>query len=281
MSAAAGSPVLAVARLELADVLRSRWVAFTLAVHAALAATFIVAGMNESSVFGYTGSGRALVALTHALLVLLPLLALMAAGQVVTQARADGTLELLFSQPISRDSYFSAVTLVRFGVVVAPLAAFMTIIVVHGRLAHGQALPWAYYSRCLVVGAALCWAYTGLGLLVSTLARSQARAVIWLLLLWVLGVALLDFALAGLMLEWRLNPRTVFLLSSLNPVQSARMALLSSADPELSSLGPVGFYLSSRIGHEALHALGVAWPVVVGTCAWIAALLRFRRQDAA
>ncbi len=47
----------------------------------------------------------------HALVLLLPLLALTATGQVVNRARDDGTLELLFSQPIRREAfYFAAVT---------------------------------------------------------------------------------------------------------------------------------------------------------------------------
>ena len=279
MSAGALTGVRAVARLELAEVLRSRWIAFSVVTYAALAAVFILAGLRESGIFGFTGSGRALVALTHALLVLIPLLALMAVGQVVTAARSDGTLELLLSQPLTRDSWFVGVSAVRFAVVLVPLAAMIAVIAGYGRLAQGDPVPWLQAGRCLAVTASLAWAFLGLGLLVSTIARSQARAVIWLLLLWVLGVALLDFALAGLMLQWRLNPQTVFTLAALNPVQAARMALLASADAELAVLGPVGFYLSSRIGAPLLTALGIAWPAVVGTASWLVALARFRRDD--
>ena len=69
----------------------------------------------------------------------------------------------------------------------------------------------------------------------------------------------MDFALAGMMLQWRMEPRVVFVLAALNPVQSIRMALLSSADPELSVLGPVGFYLANQIGSTGLYVLGVGW----------------------
>jgi hypothetical protein len=109
--------------------------------------------------------------------------------------------------------------------------------------------------------------------------RNQAKAVMLTLLVWVGAVALLDFALAGMMLQWRLNPRAVFVLASLNPVQAARVALLSSADPTLSGMGPVGFYLINRIGPTALHALGLLWPAVVGLVAWVAAARHFCRRD--
>ena len=57
------------------------------------------------------------------------------------------------------------------------------------------------------------------------------------------------------------------------------MALLSGADRELSALGPVGFYLSNRIGASALFVLGIGWPTVVGLVSGGFALRRFCRND--
>jgi hypothetical protein len=82
-----------------------------------------------------------------------------------------------------------------------------------------------------------------------------------------------------MMLQWRMEPRVVFALAALNPVQSIRMALLSSADPELGVLGPVGFYLANRIGSTGLYVLGVGWPMVLGTLAWFSGLWTLRRGD--
>ncbi|MBW1761634.1 MAG: hypothetical protein JRJ64_09020 [Deltaproteobacteria bacterium] len=109
--------------------------------------------------------------------------------------------------------------------------------------------------------------------------QNSARATMYLLLIWVAAIAFMDFALAGMMLQWRMEPRVVFVLASLNPVQSIRMALLSSADPELSVLGPVGFYLANEIGSMGLYVLGVAWPMLLGTLAWMSGLWKLRRGD--
>ena len=65
----------------------------------------------------------------------------------------------------------------------------------------------------------------------------------------------------------------------MNPVQDARMALLSGLEPELSNLGPVGFYLANKVGGPTLYALGVAWPAFVGAVAWLFAFVRFRTSD--
>jgi ABC-2 type transport system permease protein len=263
----------------MAEVLRSRWLVFCVLVYAVLAGVFLLVGMRESTVFGFTGTGRVLVSYVHALLVLLPLMALIATGPAINRARDDGTLELLFSQPISRGAFFSAVSTVRFIVLLAPLAVLMAAVGFFGRFAFGQEIAWSFIGHCLVLCSVLVWSYCGLGLWVSATVQNQARATMYSLLLWVAGIALMDFALAGMMLQWRLEPRVVFVLATLNPVQSIRMALLSSADPELSVLGPVGFYLANQVGSTGLYALGVAWPTLLGTLAWLLGLRRLRRGD--
>ncbi|MDH4282933.1 MAG: ABC transporter permease [Myxococcales bacterium] len=269
----------AVAQLDLAEVLRSRWLIFCVVVYAVLAGVFLLVGMRESTVFGFTGTGRVLVSYVHALLVLLPLMALVATGQVVNKARDDGTLELLFSQPISRGAFFMAISIVRLLVLLAPLAVLMVAIGIFGRVAFGQQIAWTFIGHCIVLCSILVWSFCGMGLWVSTTVQNSARATMYLLLIWVSGIALMDFALAGMMLQWRMEPRVVFAVAALNPVQSIRMALLSSADPELSVLGPVGFYLANQIGPTGLYVWGVAWPTLLGTLAWMSGLWKLRRGD--
>ena len=50
---------------------------------------------------------------------------LVAAAPELTFERDDGTIELLFGQPLSRPSYFIAVTLVRLAILVVPLLVLM------------------------------------------------------------------------------------------------------------------------------------------------------------
>jgi len=270
---------IAAVRLDLAEVLRSRWLVFCGVVYALLAGIFVLVGLRESTLMGFTGMGRVLLSFSHALLLLLPLLALTATGQTINRARDDGTLELLFSLPMRRGAFFAAVSLTRYLVLALPLAALMVGMAIIGRVAFGQAIPWGFLLAAVAVSSSLLLAFVGLGLLVSTLVRNQARAMIWLLLLWAAGVALLDFALVGLMLQWRLDPASVFLLAALNPVQAARMALLSGLQPELSVLGPVGFFLANRVGEAGLVALGIGWPTLLAATCWLLSLHRFRRGD--
>ena len=269
----------ALARLELGDVLRSRWLLFCAGMYAVLAALFVLVGLRESTVVGFTGMDRVLLSVTHALVLLLPLLALSGTGLVVNRAREDGTLELLFSHPVTRADYYAAVTLVRFGALLLPLLVLMPGLAIAGTLLFGQGVPWAFVARALVVSAALLWSFTGIGLAISTRVREPARAMMYVLLAWVLGVALLDFGLIGVMLQWQLPAWMVFALATLNPVETARLALLSGAEPTLATLGPVGLFAAQRLGAGMLFTLGVAWPILLGTGCWLSGWRRFRRGD--
>lgn len=271
--------VAAVARLDLAEVLRSRWLVFCLCVHGALAATFVLVGLRESGIIGFTGMGRALMSWTHALLFLLPLLALSATGQVVNAARDDGTLELLLANPVSRTGWFVGTSLVRVLALVAPLLVAMPAMAIAGSVAFGQPVPWDFVWRGVAVSTSLLLCFVALGLCISTFVRNQAKALMLTILVWVTGVALIDFGLIGVMLQWELPPSAVFTLAMLNPVQCARLALLSAAQPELATFGPVGFFLANRVGADGLLAIGIGWPLLLGATAWAWSLAMFKRRD--
>ncbi len=271
--------VVAVARLDFAELLRSRWLAFCVGVYVLLAGIFVFVAMRESTVLGFTGMGRVLLSFIHVLVLFLPLLALTGTTQALGRARDEGALELLLTQPISRRAYFVGVTVVRYLVLIVPLVVLVLLMGVLGMLVFGEDVPWRFVVKALAISAALLWAFVGLGLAVSTGVRNQTKAMMYGLLLWALGIALLDFALVGMMLAWRLDARAVFLLAALNPVESARIALLSTAQPDLGVLGPVGFFMTTRIGAGALLALGIGWPAAVGSGAFAVAARRFCRDD--
>jgi ABC-type transport system involved in multi-copper enzyme maturation permease subunit len=270
----------AVMRLDFGEVRRSRWLAACLLVYGALGGVFVLVGLRESSVYGFTGVGRVLFSLCHALVLVLPLLALLATVQAVNRARDDGSLELFLSHPIGRTAYLLGVTLVRLGVLALPLAAVVLALAAGAGWLRGDAVPWRFLARSLAVCVALLAAFVGIGLATSVRVRHAARATSIVFAIWAASVALLDFAAIGLLLRWRLPPQAVFALAAANPVQAARMAILSSAEPTLATLGPVGFYLANRVGGDALFALGALWPALLGGLAWLVAWWSFRRGDA-
>jgi ABC-2 type transport system permease protein len=274
----ASREVLASARLDLGEVLRSRWLSLAILVYASLGAAILFAGMRSSEVLGFTGMSRVLLSLTHVLLVVLPLLSLMGTSGVVARAREDGSLELLFSHPLSRTHYLLSLALTRYLVLALPLVVLFGVLAGLAT-AFGEVVPWEMALRSVLVSCALLWAFAGLGLAISVGQRNQTRTLVRALLVWAACVALLDLGLVGLLLQWQVEPRLVFALAAVNPVELARLALLSGLDPELSTLGPVGFFLFHRVGPQNLFALGVGWPAVLGTAAFSWSVLDFRRGD--
>lgn len=273
------SEFASISRLEFAEFTRSRWLVFCLLVYGVLTSVFVLVGLRESTIIGFTGMGRVLMTFSHALVFLLPLLGLGATAQVVNGAREDGTLELLFGHPASRAGWFTAIAVVRYGALLLPLVALLVLMALVGSAAFGQRIPWSFLGRVLLVSASLLFCSVALGLTVSTFIRNQAKALMAILLIWAVQVALIDFGLVGLMLQWRMPPEAVFAIAALNPVQDARLALLSSADPDLATLGPVGFFLVHRLGHGALFAIGIAWPLLLGAALWLWSLRSFGRGD--
>jgi ABC-2 type transport system permease protein len=133
--------------------------------------------------------------------------------------------------------------------------------------------------KSLLVTFALVWSFIGVGLLLSAIARTPERATVYALLTWLLTTVLHDFGLIAVLLRARLLPGLVFALAASNPAEAGRLAMLSGIDPELSVLGPVGFWIANALGPQATLAVGVGWPLVLGALAAALALRCLQRTD--
>ena len=271
--------VRALFRLELAEAIRSRWMAFTASVYGLVFAGFVWLGLRESRVLGFTGLSRVVLNIANAVVLAVPLVALVATTPTVVRARQSGFFELILTQPVRRTEWFTAAILSRWLVVVGPLAALLGGALLVGSARGGDPELATMVGKSLAVTIALAWAYVGIGFWVSTVARTPERATILALVVWVASAALHDFALVGALLRFRLAPMAVFVLAAANPVESARIAVLGSVDPQLSVLGPVGFWLANTLGEASVLAVGIGWPLALGTVAIVFASRRLRRAD--
>jgi ABC-2 type transport system permease protein len=274
------SPRMALLRLELADAMRSRWVIFTAASYAIVFGAFVWLGLRESSVLGFTGLSRVVLNVSNAVVIVLPLVALVATHQSIVRARSTGMFELLLAQPVRRQDWLLAAVASRLLVIVGPLAVLLLGTLVFGATSGESGLAPLVVRSLLVVGS-LSLGFVGIGVLVSSAARSTERATVYALVVWLGASVLHDFGLIGLLLRWDLSPPVVFALAALNPVEASRIAILGSVDPELSVLGPVGFWLANSVGPRLSLVLGVGWPVVVGAIALLVARRNLQRSDLA
>jgi ABC-2 type transport system permease protein len=270
----------ALLRLELSEAIRSRWLAFTCVVYAALFAAFVWLGLRESAVLGFTGLSRVVLNMANAVTLAVPLVALVATSQTVVRARQSGFFELMLSQPVRRSDWFSAVLTSRLVVVAAPLVVLFAGALVASAFVDGEDRDLVpIVLRSLAVTAALAWAFVGLGLWVSSSARTPERAIVLSLLVWVAASGLHDFAVIGALLRAKIPPSAVFALAAANPAESTRVAILSGVDPDLSVLGPVGFWLSNTLGPRLALLVGIAWPALLGSVALLFARRKLARAD--
>jgi ABC-2 type transport system permease protein len=265
-------------RLELAHALRSRWVTFTGLVYLLVFGAFVWLGLRESSVLGFTGLSRVVLNVSNAVVIVLPLVALVATAQSVVSSRTSGFFELFLSQPCRRSDWFWAVLASRMLVIVGPLVALLVGTLIAGACMDEPALL-PLVSRSLLVTIALTWAFVGIGLWLSSVARTSERATVYVLLAWLGTTALHDFGLIALLLRFKLLPAVVFALAASNPAEAGRLAILTGIDPELSVLGPVGFWLATTLGPQLTLLVGVGWPILIGLGAIYASLRHLNRAD--
>lgn len=255
-------------RLELSEAMRSRWLAFTAVVYGFVFSGFIWFGLRESRVLGFTGLSRVVLNVANAVVLAVPLVALVATSQTIVRARQSGFFELMLSQPVRRADWLVSVVASRFLVVVGPLVVLLVAALVVGRFRDADdAMLAPVVARSLLVTTSLAWSFLGIGFWISARAKTPERAMVMALVAWLGAAALHDFALVGLLLRFRLAPSVIFALAAANPVEAARIAILGSVDPDLSVLGPVGFWLANRLGAGLGLAIGAGWPALLGTFA--------------
>ncbi len=274
------SPTRVMWRLELAEALRSRWVVFTAVVYSAVFGLFVWLGLRESSVLGFTGVSRVVLNVSNAVVLAVPLVALVATSQTIVRARQTGFFELMLTLPVRRRDWLAGIVASRFIVVVGPLVVLLAAALVYGAASgEGDAALAPTVLRTLAVTCSLAWAFIGIGFWISAYAKTPERATVLALVGWIVASALHDFALIGALLRFRLAPAAVFALAAANPVEAARIAVLGTVDPDLSVLGPVGFWLANTLGPSATLAVGVLWPALLGTFALYRAERRLARAD--
>lgn len=272
-------PVLVFLRLELADALRSRWVAFTCVLYAVLGLACVWLGLRESTVLGFTGLSRALLNLANAVIVAVPLLVLVATHSAVVRGRSNGFCELMLAQPVRRASWFLAVLGARLLVLVGPFIVLLVGSLVASRVVTGEGGIGPIAFKCLAVCSALVFGFVGVGMLISAASPTVERAMVLALVAFVTTSALHDVMLISVLLRTALPPYVVFILAALNPSEAARVGILASVDSELSVLGPVGFWLANALGPVVALAVAVVWPMVIGLVSNWTALRIFRRSD--
>lgn len=258
---------LKIARYQLQDVARSRWILF-------YGAFFLVL---TDALFRFGGSGeRVLLSLMNVVLVAVPLISIVLGAMYVYASREF--TELLLSQPVRRRSLFFGL----FLGLALPLAGAFVIGVgvpfaIHGGFAAAGA---GSVALLLGTGVLLTLVFAALAFLVALRAEDRIKGLGVCLALWLFFTVIFDgLVLLGIYLFAAFPiEQPVIALSLLNPIDVGRILLLLNF--EISAL--MGFtgavfqqFFGSSMGQIVTAAALLSWMAVP----FVLGLRAFGRKD--
>ena len=255
--------ILIVARKEVREGLRNRWVLATTLLLAALALTLSFLGSAPTGNVGVNQLDVVIVSLSSLTIFLVPLIALLLSHDAIVGEMERGTMLLLLSYPIGRNqvilgkfighlAILSFATLFGYGAAAVALAATGTEI---------DATSLSSFVAMLGSSVLLGAVFIAIGYLVSARVRERSTAGGISIGIWLLFVLIYDMALLGALVAAGGHALPAGLLDTLlllNPTDAYRMLNLGSGEASaLSGMGGIA-------GHTVLNAT----LLIAALCAW-------------
>lgn len=271
--------VLIIARKEIREGLRNRWVLATTVLLAALALTLSFLGSAPTGNVGVNRLDVVIVSLSSLTIFLVPLIALLLSHDAIVGEMERGTMLLLLSYPIGRNqvmlgkflghlAILAFATLFGYGAAALALAATGTEI---------DPASWRAFVAMLCSSVLLGAVFVAIGYLTSTLVGERSTAGGIAIGVWLFFVLIYDMALLGGLVAAGGHALPAGLLNTLlliNPTDAYRMLNLGSGEASaLSGMGGVAEH--SGLSPAMLVAALAAW--TLGPLA-IAATIFSRRE---
>ncbi|MCK7546570.1 ABC transporter permease [Marinobacter koreensis] len=272
--------VWTIARKELNDSLRNRWLVAIALVFATLALGIAWFGAAASGQVGYASTPATIASLASLGIFLIPLIALLLAYDAIVGEDEGGTLLLLMTYPISRSQLLlgkflghgltlALATVIGFGVAGLAIAALVEDVAI-GNLAIAML---RFIGSTVLLG----WGFIALAYLVSVRVGEKPVAAGLALAIWFFFVLIFDLLLLGSLVasEGKLNADLLPWLLMLNPTDIYRLLNIVAFGngPQLTGVLSLGADLP--IGMAGLWAALVLW--VALPLAGALALFRNRR----
>jgi len=264
--------------LDIYESLRARWFLLYTTVFGGIIVLLFVFGLTESRIMGFTGLTRLLLTYIQLCMAILPVFVLISTVRSVAGDKEAGVFEYLLSLPVSLSAWYWGKMLGRFIVIFLPVFLAMAAAVAWA-LWRKVAVPWdllALYTGLLIT---LAWCFLGIGMLISSLARSVDIAQGTAFFIWLFLLLFLDLILLGLMVREQFSAEPLILIALANPLQTFRTGAMLLFDPQLILLGPTAYVILDIFGQTGYLIWSFSYPLILGTvCAFLGYRL-FRRGD--
>lgn len=266
------------AHADIVESLRARWFMLYAGIFGSIVVLLFAFGLTESRIMGFTGLSRLLITYIQLTMAILPIFVLITTVRSVAGDREAGVFEYMLSLPVSLSAWYWGKMLGRFVIIFLPVFAAMMIAVVVGVI-KGAEVPWViflYYTALLVV---LSWCFLGIGMLISSMARSADVATGAAFVIWLVLILFLDLILLGLLVQEGIGMETSVAISLANPLQVFRTAAMMLFDTQLVLLGPSAFVILDHFGANGFMTFALIYNVLIGTLCAAAGYKLFKQSD--
>ena len=266
------------AKLDIVESLRARWFLIYSLVFGGIVALLFAFGLTESRVLGFIGLSRLLVTYIQLAMAILPIFVLVTTVRSVAGDREAGVFEYLLSLPVSLSAWFWGKLVGRYVTIFLPVFVAMLGAVLWA-LVKDIEVPWGMFVYYTALLAAMAWCFLGIGMLISTLARSTDVAQGTAFVVWLFMLVFLDLILLGVLIQGQVAPEVAISIALANPLQVFRTAALALFDPQLIVLGPSAYVILDNFGVLGYKVYALVYPVFLGSLAASIGFLTFRKSD--
>jgi Cu-processing system permease protein len=259
--------ILIVARKEIQEGLRNRWVLATTLLLAGLALSLTFLGSAPTGTVGVRALDVVIVSLSSLTIFLLPLIALLISHDAIVGEMERGTMLLLLSYPVGRWqvllgkfvghlSILAFATLLGYGAAAGALAATG---------AEIDAASWWAFATMIGSSILLGAAFIAVGYLVSALVRERGTAGGIAIGIWLVFVLIYDMSLLGMLVVDQGQTLSGGLLNALlllNPADAYRLFNLTGSAGVGAFSGMAGVAQTATLSPSALLAALAAWTLV-------------------
>jgi len=235
-------PIWNIARKELSDGLRNRWLLAISLLFAVLAVGIAWLGAAASGQLGFTSVPATIASLASLATFLMPLIALLLAYDAIVGEDESGTLMLLLTYPLGRGQILlgkfvghgltlALATLIGFGCAMLAIAVLVKDIEL-------TLLLWAF-GRFMLSSTLLGWGFLALAYVLSSVSAEKSTAAGFALGVWFFFVLVFDLVLLALLVlsEGKFSPDLLPWLLLLNPADVFRLINLSGFDSSANAVG--------------------------------------------
>lgn len=265
--------ILIIARKEIQEGLRNRWVLATTLLLAALALTLSFLGSAPTGNVGVNRLDVVIVSLSSLTIFLVPLIALLLSHDAIVGESERGTMLLLLSYPIGRSEvifgkFLGHLAILAFATAIGYGAAAAALTVTGADIAIDS---WRAFLSMVGSSVLLGAVFLAIGYLTSTLVSERSTAGGIAIGIWLFFVLIYDMALLGGLVAAKGQAVPALLLDLLllaNPTDVYRLLNLGSGNAgALSGMG--GIAAHTGLTAPVLIAALALWTIVPLGCATV------------